>query len=308
MMPMNRKASIVAILIAVFFIYSVAMLPSVLADTWLPSGTIQLVPESYLQYFVQLQKGDRFEGNFTVTDLTPHNPTTNLPWVNQSQIQTFGVEISAFAEIGKGSESPQIFHFGNDYLNPTGESQYFFNYTAEYSAFYYVVIYCSTNIFDNVAIPKVIINYNVIEAAPFKLQILSPLNQTYRESSIPLSIATVREVITMSYSLDGNINATFNGNTTLTGLADGMHHISVYAIDSNNYTYTQIITFTVLHTSQTPTSTQTSTRQPTLEPTSTPNNTQSENFTPLLITVGLVIVAVVVLSSIVYIKKRRKTE
>ena len=113
-MTMSKRTSMAAVIITGLLIFSFAMLPVVLADTWLPSGTIQLVPERYLQYFVQLQVGDRFEGNFTVTDLTPHKPATNLPWVNQSQIRTFGVEIGAFAEIGEGPKNPQIFHFAND--------------------------------------------------------------------------------------------------------------------------------------------------------------------------------------------------
>ena len=161
---MDKKAATAEIIIAGLLIFSVGTLPTVLADTWLTSGNIQLEQEAYLQYFVQLQAGDRFEGNFTVTGLTPHYPTSNLPLVNKSQIQTFGVEIFAFAEIGEGGKNPQIFHFANDYLNPSGESQYFFNYTAEYSAFYYVDFYCSTNIFGNVEIPKVTVNFDIIKA------------------------------------------------------------------------------------------------------------------------------------------------
>ncbi len=312
---MGKKIIIAALIITELLIFSVAMLPQVLADTWLPSGTIQLVQEAYLQYFVQLQKGDRFEGNFTVTNLTPYSPSTNLPpWVNQSSIQTFGVEIFAFAEIGKGQKNPQIFYFANDYLNPSEESQYFFNYTAEYSAFYFVDFYCSTNIFGpNIEIPKVTVDYDVIEATPFKLHILSPQNQTYGESIIPLSIATDREVNRLSYSLDGKDNATFNGNITLIGLSEGMHHITVYAVDSNGYANAPAVIFTVLTTSEAPTLTQTPTttpsssptQQPTLEASSTPNLPQ-QNPTSVAVIVGAVVAIVLVVGLVVYSVGRRR--
>ena len=35
----------------------------------------------------------------------------------------------------------------------------------------------------------------------------------------------------MSYSLDGKDNASISGNTTLTGLANGNHNVTIYATD-----------------------------------------------------------------------------
>jgi hypothetical protein len=35
----------------------------------------------------------------------------------------------------------------------------------------------------------------------------------------------------MGYSLDGEVNVTVTGNTTLTGLAIGAHNVTVYATD-----------------------------------------------------------------------------
>jgi len=229
-------------LVALFFVSWVATLPATHADSVLPSGTIQLQPESYLQYFVELQKGDRFEGNFTVTDLIPYQVTNPLAiMMNYSGFHTFGVEIFAFSGITK----QKIF----DFLNPTADSQYFFNYTADYSGFYVIDFYCSMNNFGpDVKIPKVNFYYNVIEATPLKLHILSPSNQTYIESNVSLSLTINRAVNAMSYSLDGKDNITLNGNITLTGLSDGTHYITVYANDTFGYTDTQTINFTILTT------------------------------------------------------------
>jgi len=50
----------------------------------------------------------------------------------------------------------------------------------------------------------------------------------------------------MGYSLDGQDNVTINGNTTLDGLANGLHNVTVYARDELENTGTsETITFTV---------------------------------------------------------------
>jgi hypothetical protein len=236
--------SVALLLILVFLIATSITTPlPAKADSVLTSGTIQLQPDAYLQYFVELQKGDRFEGNFTVIDLIPYQVTNPLAiLLNYSGIHTFEVEIFAFSAVTK----QEVFHF----RNPTADSQYFFNYTADYSGFCTIDFYCGMNNFGpDVKIPKVNFNYNVIEATPLKLHILSPSNQTYIESNLSLSFTINRAVDTLSYSLDGKDNITLNGNTTLTGLSDGMHHITVYANDSFDYADRQTVAFTVIATS-----------------------------------------------------------
>jgi hypothetical protein len=235
----SSRRNLALALVVFFFISFVATLPAAHADSVLPSGTIQLEPDSYDQYFVELQKGDRFEGNFTVTDLLSYRVNNPLAIaLNYSGIHTFGVEIFAFVEPTKQS----VFNF----RNVKADTTYFFNYTADYSGTCVIDFFCSMNVFGpDVEIPKVNFNYNVIEATPLKLQILSPLNQTYAESNLSLSFTINRMVNALSYSLDGKDNITLNGNATITRLSGGMHHITVYANDTFGYTDKQTVTFTI---------------------------------------------------------------
>lgn len=62
-------------------------------------------------------------------------------------------------------------------------------------------------------------------------EITSPENRTYDTGIIPLNFTVNAVVSQITYSLDGEENATIAGNTTLTGLANGDHNITVYATD-----------------------------------------------------------------------------
>jgi hypothetical protein len=73
--------------------------------------------------------------------------------------------------------------------------------------------------------------YFTVDTTSPRITILSLENQTYYTSNVPLNF-TVNEVTTqISYSLDGQNNVTLTGNTTLTGLSNGLHNVTVYASD-----------------------------------------------------------------------------
>jgi hypothetical protein len=61
------------------------------------------------------------------------------------------------------------------------------------------------------------------------ITVVSPANQKYNESSVPLTFVVDKPVSFMAYSLDGHENVTIDGNTTLTGLSNGEHNLTVYA-------------------------------------------------------------------------------
>jgi parallel beta-helix repeat protein len=67
---------------------------------------------------------------------------------------------------------------------------------------------------------------------PPEISVLSPLAQTYNETSVPL-VFTIRGkwINWTGYSLDGKETITVTGNTTLTGLSSGSHNVTVYAKD-----------------------------------------------------------------------------
>jgi hypothetical protein len=66
---------------------------------------------------------------------------------------------------------------------------------------------------------------------PPEVKILSPVNQTYDVPNVSLAFAVNKTASWMGYSLDGRDNVTVNGNTTISGLANGSHNVTVYARD-----------------------------------------------------------------------------
>lgn len=65
------------------------------------------------------------------------------------------------------------------------------------------------------------------------LSILSPQNQTYNSSEIPLVFTVDEPLAHISYSLDNQKNVTVKDNTDLTLSTDGSHNLTVYAKDDS---------------------------------------------------------------------------
>ena len=88
------------------------------------------------------------------------------------------------------------------------------------------------------------VNFTV-DTTPPTVSILSLQNKIYNSSNIPL-IFTVNETTSLiTYIIDDKVN-TINGNTTLTGLQDGDHKLTVYATDdAGNARASETIDFNV---------------------------------------------------------------
>jgi hypothetical protein len=83
----------------------------------------------------------------------------------------------------------------------------------------------------------------VLETTPPKVSLLSPLNQTYNETSIQLNYTVDKAV---GYSLDGKDNVTVNGNLTFADLPNGVHNLILYAKDTfGNVGAAETINFTI---------------------------------------------------------------
>jgi N-acetylneuraminic acid mutarotase len=82
--------------------------------------------------------------------------------------------------------------------------------------------------------------------APPEIKVVSPENQTCNGSSVSLVFTVNRPVNWMGYSLDGKDNVTVAGNTTIAGLSNGLHNVTVYAKDEfENTGASEAVTFTV---------------------------------------------------------------
>jgi hypothetical protein len=71
----------------------------------------------------------------------------------------------------------------------------------------------------------------MVDLKPPKISVLSVENITYDKFDISLNFDVNEPVSQVTYSLDGQENMTISGNTTLTGLANGVHSVTVYAWD-----------------------------------------------------------------------------
>jgi hypothetical protein len=70
------------------------------------------------------------------------------------------------------------------------------------------------------------------DSATPEFLVLSPENKTYNTTDIQLSFAVDDLASQIKYVLDEQENMAVAGNTTLTGLTNGVHNITVYACDT----------------------------------------------------------------------------
>jgi hypothetical protein len=75
------------------------------------------------------------------------------------------------------------------------------------------------------------IHFTVWVVGPPDLQVLLPEDVTYITSCVPLNFTVDTETNWLGYSLDNEPNVTIAGNTTIQGLSDGSHHVTVYATE-----------------------------------------------------------------------------
>jgi hypothetical protein len=84
------------------------------------------------------------------------------------------------------------------------------------------------------------------DLVPPRITVLSPLNTTYASSEIELDFTVSEAVSQILYGLDGKENQTIAGNTTLTGLVNGEHTVTLYVADlAGNAASSKTLFFTV---------------------------------------------------------------
>ena len=85
-----------------------------------------------------------------------------------------------------------------------------------------------------------------LETTPPKITVISPANQAYNESSVPLLFDLDKPISWVGYSLDAQANVTVTGNTTIGDLPNGLHNVTFYANDTfGNIGASETINFTV---------------------------------------------------------------
>lgn len=127
------------------------------------------------------------------------------------------------------------------------------------------------------------VNFTVNNGIPPVLTGMSVENRTYRDQSLPLNFSTDKPAMWMGYCLDGSLNQTITGNTTLTELAVGAHNLTVYAKDQmGNVGSSGTVTFNI----------------------TTPEKPSQEEAIPV-VTFALVIVAVFIVAGLLLAFRRK---
>jgi hypothetical protein len=89
------------------------------------------------------------------------------------------------------------------------------------------------------------VHFTVISNAPV-ISITTPENKTYNTIDVALNFTINKPASWIAYNLDNQANVTVLENTTLSGLSNGSHRITVYANDtSNNMATSKTIYFSV---------------------------------------------------------------
>jgi hypothetical protein len=70
------------------------------------------------------------------------------------------------------------------------------------------------------------------DTVPPVVSVVSPINITYNMSSVPLAFIVNKPTSWIGYSLDGQAKVAISENTSLAGLANGLHNLTVYANDT----------------------------------------------------------------------------
>ena len=89
------------------------------------------------------------------------------------------------------------------------------------------------------------LSFTIDTVAP-NVTLLTPENTTYKEPEASLNFILNEPFSELAYCLDGQDNVTINGNTTLTGLPNGDHNVTIYATDEfGNTGVSETICFSV---------------------------------------------------------------
>jgi hypothetical protein len=141
------------------------------------------------------------------------------------------------------------------------------------------IIYDDNSRLDNSYGYNQLIYWDSYDPTPPAVHVVSPENKTYASGNVSLAFTVNKQADWLGYSLDGQETVTITGNSTLFGLSNGLHNVTVYANDTfGNTGVSETISFRVA-----------------VEP---------EPFPTTLLIAAVVLMAVVGAGLLVYFKKR----
>jgi hypothetical protein len=150
----------------------------------------------------------------------------------------------------------------------------------------------------------------IVDATKPTITIVSPQNNTYSQTNIPLNFSVNEPTTQVTYSIDSLANITVIENVTLTDVTSGYNKLIIYANDTaGNIGKSETIFFTVETNTPSIDFTSSPTQQLTLEPTLTTSSTpitigiQTQEH---ILMFALILAGVVGVVSVLVLFKKRK--
>jgi hypothetical protein len=118
--------------------------------------------------------------------------------------------------------------------------------TAEGIYNYWIISYSGTYTNNSVVGNSNLIDFYMNNYIRPEISNLSLSNGKYNVSNVPLNFTVNEPTSWIGYSLDGKLNITTAGNTTLTALTNGVHNLIIYANDTlGNTGISETVSFSV---------------------------------------------------------------
>jgi hypothetical protein len=213
------------------------------ANPWTPVSVFTDVPppEGTQAPIVSIQtpqNGSFYQKNVTLTY------TVTFPKTNSSQYYQYGVSELYY----KGSWNLEVTVIPKDKFNGFPDSSYSIDLSDVWGGNLSITVYAvgvgliekgsevvdsfhSYTYYDRFEMTGYSTVSFVKDLVPPKISVLSPQNTTYTAPDVKLDFTVNEGVSQILYSLDNEGNQTITGNTTLTGLLNGEHSVTLYVAD-----------------------------------------------------------------------------
>jgi hypothetical protein len=189
--------------------------------------------------------GDHIEGSVSVSNLGPY-PLGPLALAMHHSGTSYEV-----VDVSVSDPNWHSLNGNTSFFMTPIENSFNFSFTAQEQGLYRMWAFSGAmDYLQNAKNPVMTLSYEWT-GTPMKVNILSPLSQAYEKSNVSLIYAINRPMDWAGYSLDGAKDVTLwrygypSPNTTLTGLAIGVHSLTIYTNDSWGNIDSKTVTFTI---------------------------------------------------------------
>jgi|GEM_PF-3249799 len=213
-------------------------------------------------------------GNENVTDEKSFElwGWSNISWIAPDDgTYSLGTTVKLVAQVRDANSSAAIGNYTVEFYNVTATTTTYLGQNNTNSSGYAVWYWNTSGLAKGTYYPKANITNNatmyynasadngdnttitlVTDITPPGINITSPRNETYYVNSVDLNYSVNETTSWEGYSLDGQVNVTLTGNTTLVNIGNGSHNVTVYANDTAGNMGSSMVWFMISVSDTTP--------------------------------------------------------